>query len=1067
MKVRRTKVKGISILLVAGILALPATYAAGKPEPAEENAAQRSDITVTGVVTVASDGSPMAGVVVLDISSSRATTTGADGSYTITVSPGTSLSFSMLGYLSQTIQVGSQTVINVLMKVDATVIDVVQVVALGYGNSQRRQDLSMSVTTVDVDKVAKGRTSDLATVLQGRVPGMTIQMSGDPVKGSGITIRGRGSKGDDGDDTNAGGILIVVDGVPNAPYMVEDIETVTVLKDAASSAIYGAQAGQGGVILITTKRAASGKARVGVNISNGIKKVSNLPGMMTSEQFNETWRKAYDSAGRTDYPDFANPASSIYPWTNVTRTDWLDEIYRLGHTQHYGISVSGGSEEQTSILALSYDQEDGVLLNTYNKAFNGRLKSEYRITDWMKVSQSVNFLTKNGQGNVVTSHHGPMMSAMWMPRSATVYETDINGKYILNGNGNKKYGGLYPASINVAGYPKNVMNPVAELEELLKKYPEMKLFSTTSLEIKPVKVLTLKSDFTAYMHNHDMDEAWPVRQETGSYTRNALDREEQSNKDRGWLWETIANWAQVFGKHHISAMAGWTMKYDMEHWRRISTYDYKSLDDSYFLWDNTENRSGNLAESKNIFTQTSLIGRVGYSYDDRYFLTLSTRYDGSSRLMKGNRFQAFPAVSGSWKISSEGFMKNQNVFDLLKLRGSWGRIGDIAGLKAHEGNAYPVKNSFYSIFGNEASNLIYGSFYQTMANPNLRWEYTDQWGVGLDMAFLGSRLDLSVDYYNKTTNDLIAPMPLADQFGIASPPSANIGTVNNKGWELSINYGDVTPNGVKYNAWGMLSTNKSAITDLGSWVDVMENRQVTVNSNILIGSQVGHPLYSFYLLQTDGIFRSQQEIDSYLHTDGTTKIQPNAKSGDIKYLDVNKDGKISKDDRILRGNYQPKLTFSFGGSVECKGFDLSVMLQGVAGNHIYNGLKQLLSSGRYEGGNLSTTVLKSYDFDPNGGYPALGILVDNNNNFSTMNDFFLEKGDYLRLKNLTLGYTLPSSAMKSIGLPAVGLRIYFSTDNLLTFTKYSGIDPEVAYFGVDRGSYPVTRLYNFGVNINF
>ncbi len=1063
MKIILTKIGRGLILLTAGIFALPAVYAAAEIEPD----AQKPDITVSGIVRDAADGSPLAGVVVLDQATSRTKVTGADGSYSITVSPDASLSFSLIGYLPQTVAVEARSTVDVLISVDVTAIEAVSVVELGYGNSQRKQDLSMSVSTVRVDKVAKGRTSDLATVLQGKVPGMTIQMSGDPMKGSGMTIRGRGSKGDDGDDTNAGGILIVVDGVPGAPYMVEDIETVTVLKDAASSAIYGAQAGQGGVILITTKRAYRGAAQVSVNISNGVKTVSNLPDMMTSAQFNETWRKAYDSAGRSDYPEFANPASAIYPWTNATRTDWLDEIYRPGRTQHYGVSVSGGSENLTSIMALSYDQEDGVLLNTYSKAFSGRLQSEYRINDWAKVSQRVNFLTKNGQGGVNTNHQGPMMSAMWMPRSATVWETDINGNYVLDAAGNKMYGGLYPASISVAGYPKNVMNPVAELEELRKRFPEMKLYSTTSLEVKPVEAVTLRSDFTAYMHHHDLDEAWPIRKEAGSYTRNALDREEILNRDNGWLWETTANWVQTFGKHNISAMAGWTMKFDKTHMRGVNTYNYASLRETSFLWSNTENKSANISEAINLFSQTSLIGRVGYSYDGRYFATASVRRDGSSRLPKANRYQLFPAVSASWKISSESFMKDQNVFDLLKLRGSWGRIGDIVGLKSHEGNAYPEKNDFYAIFGQDANNLVYGTYYKRIPNPDLRWEYTDQWGVGLDAAFLDDRLDISVDYYDKTTDRLIAPMPLSDQSGLAVAPSANIGTVNNRGWELSLAFGDATRGGLRYNVWGMVSTNRSEVTNLGSWVDVLMNSQVNVNSTTLVGSQVGHPLYSFYLYQTEGIFRSQSEIDSYLHSDGTTKIQPNAKPGDIKFLDVNKDGKITTADRVLRHNYQPRLTFSFGGSVEYKGFDLSVMLQGVAGNHIYNGLRQLLSSGRYEGGNLSTEVLDSYDFNPDGGYPRLGILTDNNGNYNKMSNFFLEKGDYLRLKNLTLGYTLPSSAMQAIGLPSAGLRVYFSADNLLTFTKYSGIDPEVAYFGVDRGSYPVARLLNFGVNINF
>ena len=402
--------------------------------------------------------------------------------------------------------------------------------------------------------------------------------------------------------------------------------------------------------------------------------------------------------------------------------------------------------------------------------------------------------------------------------------------------------------------------------------------------------------------------------------------------------------------------------------------------------------------------------------------------------------------------------------NLVKLRGSWGRIGDINGLISHGASYAPATEDYYAIFGPDSSREIYGTSYRSLANPNLRWEYTDQWGLGLDLTFLRNRLDITVDYYNKTTNRLIAPMPIPDMMGIPTAPMDNIGTVNNKGWEFSVNFSDRTKSVRGYSVWGMLNTNRVKVTDRGLNKDVLMNNSINVNSTQLLASQVGSPLYSFYLYQTDGIFKSQDEIDNYVNAKGD-KLQSKAKPGDVKYVDVDGNGSIGSSDRVLQYNYQPKMTFSFGGTVDFRGFDLSLMFQGVAGNHIYNGLKQLLSSGRYEGGNLSTAVLDSYDFG--GNYPALTLIKDDNGNFSRMSDIFLEKGDYLRLKNLTLGYTLPKSAMRAIGLSRSSLRVYFSADNLLTFTKYSGIDPEVGNFGVDRGSYPVSRIFNFGLNINF
>ena len=502
----------------------------------DEDAVQRRTVNVKGTVLDANDNAPLIGVSVLEQGTTHGVVTDVNGAYSIDVNPEAVLVFSYMGYVTQSIPVGASSQINVRLETDTQMIDDI-VVEIGYGGSQRKQDLSMSITTVKVDDVAKGRTQDLATVLQGQVPGMTVQMTGDPMKEANMNIRGRGSKGKDDDETSGSGVLIVVDGVPNAPYMVEDIETVTVLKDAASAAIYGSQAGQGGVILITTRRAQAGQARVSLNISNGIKKVSNLPEMLTSEQYNTVWRKAIESASAnlSDY-NFADPSSSVYNWTNVTRTNWLDEIFRLGHTQHYGITVSGGSEKLTAIVSAAYDQEDGVLINTYSKALNARMNIEYRITDWLKFSQRANFQTRNGQGDVSTGHQGPIMSALWMPRSATVYETDVNGKLVYDLNGNKKYGGLYPATLNIPQYPKNVMNPVAELTEMRRRYPSTKLYSTSVIEVKPISTLTINSSFTGYMYHHDKDESLPIRKETGSYERKEISREQEFNKDKGWLW---------------------------------------------------------------------------------------------------------------------------------------------------------------------------------------------------------------------------------------------------------------------------------------------------------------------------------------------------------------------------------------------------------------------------------------------------------------------------------------------------------------------------------------------------
>ena len=457
--------------LLLGILMLPAEA--------------QNRVTVSGRLTDTGQN-PLIGASVIEKGTTNGVTTDVDGRYSISVDGNATLDFSFIGYKAQSIAVMNRTQIDVVMEDDAMMIG--EVVAIGYG-SQRKEDLSMAVTTVKLDDVAKSRSSNLATMLQGRMPGVTIQQTGDPMKPASFSIRGRGSKGNDDDPTSGDGVLVVVDGVPNAPYMVEDVESITVLKDAASAAIYGASVGSSGVILITTKKAQSGQIRVSANVSLGFEKVSNLPTMLTAEQYNSVWAKAVESNPGSQLPSAIDP--SIYPWGNVTRTDWLDEIFQTGFTQHYAASISGGTEKVQSIFSLSYDKKDGVLLNTWSESFNGKLQTDFKLAKWLKISERASFVVSNGQGNVDTSHQGPIMGAVWYPRSATVYEMNEDGTYALDDKGNKFYGGTTPLWANVNGTPL-LYNPVAYLERLHRLYPENKIYSTTSVEIKPISSLTIK-----------------------------------------------------------------------------------------------------------------------------------------------------------------------------------------------------------------------------------------------------------------------------------------------------------------------------------------------------------------------------------------------------------------------------------------------------------------------------------------------------------------------------------------------------------------------------------------------
>ena len=1005
--------------LLLGILMLPAEA--------------QNRVTVSGRLTDTGQN-PLIGASVIEKGTTNGVTTDVDGRYSISVDGNATLDFSFIGYKAQSIAVMNRTQIDVVMEDDAMMIG--EVVAIGYG-SQRKEDLSMAVTTVKLDDVAKSRSSNLATMLQGRMPGVTIQQTGDPMKPASFSIRGRGSKGNDDDPTSGDGVLVVVDGVPNAPYMVEDVESITVLKDAASAAIYGASVGSSGVILITTKKAQSGQIRVSANVSLGFEKVSNLPTMLTAEQYNSVWAKAVESNPGSQLPSAIDP--SIYPWGNVTRTDWLDEIFQTGFTQHYAASISGGTEKVQSIFSLSYDKKDGVLLNTWSESFNGKLQTDFKLAKWLKISERASFVVSNGQGNVDTSHQGPIMGAVWYPRSATVYEMNEDGTYALDDKGNKFYGGTTPLWANVNGTPL-LYNPVAYLERLHRLYPENKIYSTTSVEIKPISSLTIKSDFTADLRNKEADEFYPKMTERG-LQRSENHREQFFYRDRHWLSETTISYAQVFGKHHISAMAGFTADFKKTRERQLYSRNYASEADDQLLWGQAENWTDtHPQEFIYEYAMASFLARIGYSFDDRYFLTGSIRRDASSKLPAAKNYDWFPAISGSWKLSSEKFFQNaglNKVFDLVKFRAGWGKVGNVDLYNLPNPTSIPL--SIYPDGSLIGGTTHYGTYLATIPNTDARWETTVQTSAGLDLTMLHNTLEVSVDYYNKETKDLVDYLTIPPQMGVENAPLGNMGHVINKGWEFSVSYRNSAAQGkFNYNVWGTFSTNKGYVEDYGPQPIVM-HKYPTFNGIQLFASGAGHPWYSYYIYRTDGIFRSQDEIDRHISKDPDTgevkMLQPDAKVGDLRFIDTNGDGVINDNDRVLSRSYTPKQTYSFGGSLDWKGFDFSFMFQGVAGNYVYNGTKQLGMNGRQDLGNLTTDVYNTWDFKPmTSKYPRLGLSDDMNGNYLKVSDIFLEKGDYLRLKNITLGYTLPKHISRHIGMEKGSVRVYLSIDNVATIT---------------------------------
>ncbi|MDL2222080.1 TonB-dependent receptor [Parabacteroides sp. OttesenSCG-928-N08] len=1015
---------------------------------------QTSNKEITGVVKDVS-GLPLIGANVQVKGTSIGAVTDFDGQFLLNVPEKGTLVVSYIGFVTQEVPIGIANTYNIVLQEDAFSLE--EMVVIGYGTT-RKADLSTAISTVKVDQKMKSRPSQLSSLLQGQLPGLSVQVSGgDPLHGASWNIRGKGSR--DGD-----GILWVVDGVPGGSYIVEDIESVTVLKDAASAAIYGASVGSGGVIFITTKKAKAGKLKVDVNVSNSFKNNWRLPETLTAEEYGQVWRDATESSLiKRDVPFVAD--FDRYPYGKTTRTDWLDEVFRTGHVQHYAISLSGGSDNIKALGSFSYDKNKGIMLNTYSESFKARMNLDFQVTKWLKLSQNFQFGYSNGQGDIWNgSHEGILMRSIFYPRAATVYEYNQDGTPVLDDYGNQIFGGTIPrwaVDQGASGYGE-IANPVAELARLRQHRPSASIHSTTSLEIKPISELTFRSDFTP---KYSLSRYESFYMKVPEYGRPDMENYRTVNNtwNTSWIWENTASYAQVFDKHHVSALAGFTLQRYNWRWNGSTTYDFDRETPNYTILGNgndwNKSRPG---ESISDESMTSYYGRIGYSYDDRYFMTASIRRDATSKLAPENNSGIFPAFSASWKLSSESFF-NVDAISLLKIRGSWGQVGSVSLVPNYSYIASLSKTAWPAAMGKDLNQQLFGTYISTLINRDLTWETTEQIGGGLDVGLFNNSLNITVDYFHKTTKDLIDYMPIPSTAGIANEPRGNIGKVLNTGWEASVNYTKRVGE-VSFNLYGNIGAVKSEVQDLGSREEMEHG--TTINALKPLRSKVGEPWYSFALIETDGLFMTQTEIDNYVGKDGS-KIQPNAKPGDLKYVDYNGDGMINDQDRQYMGSFLPELTYGFGGGFEYKGFDFSFLLQGLAGAKIFNGFKMMGLTGRQQGNNMLADIKKSWTYDKSSDIPRLTLVDDANGNYSTASDFFLEKGDYLRLKNVTIGYSLPKSLMRQMGMDNSILRIYVGAENLFTFTDYSGFDPEVGNYGIDAGAYPVARTYNIGLNFNF
>ncbi len=968
-------------------------------------------IEVSGIISD-DTGQPLPGATIIVKGTSTGATTDFDGKYTLAVeNEDAIIVVSYIGFTTQEIFVKGQTEINVQLVANASELD--EIVLVGYG-SVVKKDLTGAVATVD--NIGERPVTTTEEALQGSVSGVTVVSDGgDPTGAPSIKIRGIGT-------FNEESPLWVVDGVPyyGGPINPFDIASITVLKDASSQAIYGVKAA-GGVILVTTKKGKNGKLSFDFNHYTGFQNVKKPKALSAADRY-----KYLDIATNNDDPTFVLPPESSY--NQVTRTNWIDEIFRTGITQNYDIGARGGNEKYKFSTSLGYNKKEGTLINTEATRLTFRLNSEFKVNDKLKIGENVSFTRTNGNSaftgttdeNGTQSYNGLILQSILADPETPVYDE--------NGN--------YSDLPSVA-----TINPVSTLNRLDIENITEDLFANIYFDYKIIEGLKLKSSFGINSKTNNFKEFKPRSPERSKTTTTDNSLDYATSKQVDWSLETTLNYNKTFNDvHNLTLLAGHTLQRFQRNVFSITgrtfAFETNSARELINAEEFTSPKTGYGANSL-----MSYFGRAIYGYDGKYLLTASVRRDGTSKIpssVSDNTWGTFPAVAVAWRASEEGFLKESKTISNLKLRASWGIIGNINSL----GNfpTSPQLSLIPTVLG-ESSDKSNGFAANTRADLNIKWELTKSLNFGLDLGLLDNALTFSADYFIKDTEDLIFQLPVSSLEGINENPFVNAGKVRNKGFEASLTYqkneGDFT-----YSISGNLSKINNEVLELTDDIEISHINNVA--SLTPLKSVVGQPLFSFFVVETNG-------LDD---------------KGDLVFVDRNGDNVINDNDKVYKGSAFPDLTYSLRGNFNYKNFDLNIFFQGVSGSTAFNGFKlgsvYNIGQGNPEI-NLSVDAIDTWHPGNTGSSNFRLSHRDDNGNLTTASDFWLEDTSYLRLKNITLGYTF--NDLKVIDR----LRVYVTGENLFTITDYSGLDPEVGLNnnGLDGGQYPVSKVFTFGLNFAF
>ena len=970
-------------------------------------------ITVQGVVKDQT-GETVIGASVMEKGTTNGTITGIDGDFSLNMSPNGTLVVSFVGYKTQEVQVKGQKQLQVVLSEDAEMLD--EVVVIGYG-TMKKSDLTGAVSSIGNKDIKDSPVSNLGQAIQGKISGVQIVDAGKPGDNVSIKIRGLGS-------INNCDPLVVIDGVPTdlglSSLNMADVERLDVLKDASATAIYGSR-GANGVVMITTKRGTEGKGKLAVSANYSFQNATNVPSLLNAAQYAELSNDMMVNSGRNPNPEWANPSEL------GAGTDWMDELLRTGVMQNYTVSYSGGNEKSHYYVSGGFLDQSGIVKSVNYRRFTFQSNSDAQVLKWLKFSNNITFSAdtkKSGSYNI-----GDALKAL------PIYPVKNEDGSWSGPDGNSEWYG-------------STRNPIGPTELNKSQTDGYNFLANLTAELTFTKWLKFKSTF-----GYDA-KFWFIDNFTPKYNWKPTPTEETSryksdNKSFAYLWDNYFLFDHTFAeKHRVGLMAGMSAQWN--------TNDYLNAQKNVFMFDNVHEMDNGeemyaIGGNETEWALLSYMARVNYSYEDRYLLTATIRRDGSSRFGKKHRWGTFPSVSVAWRASQEKWFPKNDYINDLKVRAGYGvtgsqaSVGNYSYLASYNTSVYPFGISS----GNQTALVS-----STLANPYIHWEEVAQTNIGFDASLFNSRVMFSFDAYLKETRDMLvkASIPITSGFEDTTTTYTNAGKVRNQGIEMSLHTINLTGElGWETNLTA--TYNKNKIKDLNSDVPYYINQ---INNSYVTMLAKDYPINVFYGYVTDGIFQNQSEVNTHA-------VQPGAEPGDIRFRDLNNDGVINDSDRTVIGNPNPSWLFSMNNSLSYKGFELSVFLQGIAGNKIYNA-NNIDNTGMAAAYNQTTDVLKRWQGEGTSNSMPRAVFGDPNQN-TRVSDRFVENGSYLRLKNITLSYTFPKQWLQKAQIE--NARLSLSCENVATITGYSGFDPEVGINGIDQNRYPISRTFSLGLNFNF